>query len=100
LDINRRIGNRMGVGFNLASLVHLAGLSGKLELAVILAAAAEVAQKALGMGRFNSQLGPEVWYSAGRDSLGEARVEELIARGRKMSLDQAVDLASAELLRN
>jgi predicted ATPase len=99
LSVNRRTGNRVGLGLNLAAVIMLAGLRGQLELAVLCGAAADAEQKATGMERFRNQLGPEQWYALARDSLGESRVAELVARGQRMSLDQALDLASDQVLR-
>jgi hypothetical protein len=99
LSVNRRTGNRVGLGLNLAAVTMLAGLRGQLELAVLCGAAADAEQKATGMERFRNQLGPEQWYALARDSLGESRVAELVARGQRMSLDQALDLASDQVLR-
>ena len=102
VDASRRAGNRPGLALGLGAAMTYASSHGNLEVAVVYGTVAEATYKQLGMDRFfnlsNSDTPAarfateaEGVYAAAREKLGEAKLAELQARGRSMTLDEALD---------
>jgi hypothetical protein len=94
LTINRGLGDREGIAYLLQDIGSLAALQGQAERALRLSGAMEELRQQIGAPLPPAELVSfEKLLEAARQDLGEAAAASVIAKGRAMSLEEAIDYA-------
>jgi predicted ATPase len=97
LRMSRSMGRRLMTAWSVSELSGPELGLGRPERAAVLIGAADEALRVLGSGRHPGDKSEYDRVLSGlRDALGEARLEQLLAEGARLSLDEAVELGLSD----